>query len=318
MLKCPICNSYSSSLYYKLYDDRYGFPDQYNLFSCNSCKHKYLEGEFTPEILKNLYTNYYPRSNWSIEKFKPREEVKGINDWYKGLHRSAYAYVPKNVRVLDIGCGFGETLAYHQNKGCEVYGVEADENIKRVAEKFGFNVHAGLFDASMYERDFFDFVTMDQVIEHVLNPYEVLDGIAKILKPGGTAILSTPNANGWGAKFYKNKWLHWHTPYHLQFFSKKSMKIVTDKIGLKLFKTKYATLSDWYYWQKIHLIFFPKMGEASLFWKHMSKKYYDKDQIAQLEKLEKQRRAGIISLKTRTLDTFSLGDNYMFFLRKNK
>ncbi len=38
--------------------------------------------------------------------------------------------MPRNVRVLDIGCGFGESLGYYEARGCEAYGVEADENTR--------------------------------------------------------------------------------------------------------------------------------------------------------------------------------------------
>jgi 2-polyprenyl-3-methyl-5-hydroxy-6-metoxy-1,4-benzoquinol methylase len=315
-LKCPICNSSSNSFYTEVYDDRYGYPGRFKLYKCNDCQHVYLDEKFDSETLTSLYTDYYPRSNFNINNFKPRKEIKGFGSWFKGEHRSAYTYVPKNVRVLDVGCGFGETLAYHKQRGCEVYGCEVDQNIERVAEEHGFNVHVGLYDSANYEENFFDYITLDQVIEHVTDPIEILKGISYNLKTGGTAILSCPNVNGWGASYYKNKWLHWHTPYHLHFFSKKSMRDAAKKAGMIVVKVKYAALSDWLYWQWVHILFMPKINEPSLFWKYMTRKKYSASQIESLNKIDRKKKYRINDVITRILDLMGLGDNYVFILKK--
>ena len=70
------------------------------------------------------------------------------------------------MRVLDVGCGFGQTLAYHAKRGCDAHGIDADENLLRVAERYGLNARVGLFKAADYPADSFDYVTLDQVIEH--------------------------------------------------------------------------------------------------------------------------------------------------------
>jgi SAM-dependent methyltransferase len=78
-----------------------------------------------------------------LEDYKPHEDLSGFKAWLNGAYSSPFRWVPKNVRVLDIGCGFGESLGYYKAQGCETYGVEVDENIRRVAENFGYNVHDG-------------------------------------------------------------------------------------------------------------------------------------------------------------------------------
>ena len=59
----------------------------------------------------------------------------------------------RDVSVLDIGCGFGQTLAYHAARGCDAHGIDADANLLRVAERFGLNARVGLFHAEDYEPD---------------------------------------------------------------------------------------------------------------------------------------------------------------------
>jgi SAM-dependent methyltransferase len=222
--------------------------------------------------------------------------------------------VPKNVRVLDIGCGFGNTLAYHQARGCDVWGVEADENIRRVAEKYGFNVHVGLFDPSRYEPNSFDYVTLDQVIEHMTNPLETLRGVAKVLKPQGTAILSTPNVGGWGATVFGRRWINWHTPYHLQFFSQTSMRLAAQQAGLIVERSTTITPSPWLHYQWIHLLTYPSEGTPSIFWAPhgtwSSMKRFARKTLAIAH------RRKIDHMITRVFDALGVGDNRLFFLRK--
>jgi 2-polyprenyl-3-methyl-5-hydroxy-6-metoxy-1,4-benzoquinol methylase len=311
---CHICGNNAGSKY-TLYDDRYGYPGLFEIAECFGCGHKFLLGDFTPELLKKLYTDYYPRSTFSLDQYRPAREVKGFLSWLNGDYRLAYSRVPKNVRVLDIGCGFGETLGYHKARGCEVYGVEADENIRRVADKFGFEVHVGLFDPNNYEPDFFDYVTMDQVIEHMADPVQILRGVARILKPGGRAIMTTPNSNGWGAALFGRKWIHWHAPYHLQHFSLKSMKIAAEKAGLILERAETITSSEWLYYQWVHLVTFPESGERSVFWSPLAEPSLKYKVLLKLIRLI--HFVKINHLVTRVFDKLGIGDNYFVILRKS-
>lgn len=314
LMNCPVCNSLPIVIGDR-YDDRYGYHGAFPLLQCQNCGHAFLQGEFSPELLRDLYSNYYPRSTFDLESYKPYQERDGFKDWLDGEKSSTFRWVPRNVRVLDIGCGFGESLGYHQARGCDVYGVEADENIHRVAEKFGYKVHVGLFDASIYEPEFFDYVTMNQVIEHVTDPLSTLRGVARILKPGGTAILSTPNASGWGAKIFGRRWINWHAPYHVQFFSRRSMQLAAEQAGLVVAEVKTITNSEWLYYQWIHLVTYPKPGEPSRFWSPN----HDGMTLLQMRIL---RALGIIHrnkidhLLTRFFDSLGLGDNYVFVLKK--
>jgi len=298
-----------------LYDDRYGYPGKFVLRKCSSCNHKFLEHDFSPGQINSLYTSYYPRSSFSLDKFRPRKDATGFQAWLNGNYASAYLWVPPGVRVLDIGCGFGETLAYHALRGCDAYGVEVDENIKRVAERFAFKVHVGPFTPEIYEPGFFDYVTMDQVLEHVFDPLETLRGVMRILKPGGQAIISTPNSNGWGAFFFGKQWINWHTPYHLHHFSAQSIKLAAQKAGLTLEQVKTITSSEWLHYQWIHLMLFPKIGKQSVFWSTTSKKQFHEKVLLKI--LSTTHQTKINHLISRFFDLIGFGDNYLFFLKKD-
>lgn len=314
-MNCIICHSLKIIPLYNIYDDRYGYPGTFLINKCTECGHKFLADEFNPELLKILYTDYYARSTFHLDRYHPAKEVRGFQSWLNGEGSLAYSWVPDNVRVLDIGCGFGETLGYHTARGCDVYGVEADENIRRVADKFGFKVHVGLFDASLYDRDFFDYITMDQVIEHVTDPIATLKGIAQVLKSGGSAIVSTPNANSWGNILFRRRWIHWHAPYHLQHFSVASMTLAAQQAGLSVTEVKTITDSDWLLYQWIRIFTQTKIGEPSFFWSSRGK--VNKKTQSLIHLITLVHKTKLDHLLTRLFDAFRMGDNYVFFLKKN-
>lgn len=312
MQKCVVCEG---ALNYckTLYDDRFGYPGDFRLLSCGGCGHKSLDTQFLAEEIRKLYTEYYPRSHYSLDSYKPYSELPSFKSWIDGARSFAFRWVPSNVRVLDIGCGFGETLGYHKARGCDVYGVEADENIRRVAEKFGFKVDIGLFDPARYESGFFDFVTMDQVIEHVTDPLQTLRDIATVLKPGGYAIFGTPNANGWGALLFGARWVSWHVPYHLQFFSRKSMELAAEQTGYELVKVRTVTSSEYLHLQWNHMAFRPNPGRKSRFWVPQPNTKFQKVIFKILGLVH---RTKFNHVATRFFDTLGIGDNYLFVLRK--
>ena len=228
---CPVCASEKTKFLFDSWDIVYGYPGTFPLWQCRDCRHIYLIGDFTPEMLTDLYSRYYPRSNFDVEQYKPYPERTGFLAWLDGDQAGCHRWVPENVRVLDIGCGYCETLGYHKARGCEAWGCDADENIQRIADRHGFNVHVGLFNADNYEKNYFDYVTIDQVFEHCVDPEEILKQIFTVLKPGGKLIIGMPNAQSIDRFWFGRWWGGWHTPYHLHIFSKKSADLLLEKTG---------------------------------------------------------------------------------------
>lgn len=313
-MNCPVCNGNKNVILRSLYDDRYAYPGLFRLLQCTDCKHIYLEHDFTDLEIESLYTKYYPRSALNLEQHKPHVASSSIRSWFNGEKASAFRWVPEDVTILDIGCGFGESLGFHKKRGCDVYGIEADENIARVANKYGYKADVGLFSAALYEENFFDYVTLDQVIEHFVDPKKTIHGVCKILKPGGYAILSTPNVEGWGARVFGQRWVHWHAPYHLHHFSKKSIEKIVENEGLILKRIYTITNSEWLYYQWLHLLMYPTAGNASGFWQPSIKKSKLQRNVFRI--IVWTHKMKINHILTRFFDLLNLGDNRVYIFKK--
>jgi SAM-dependent methyltransferase len=94
--------------------------------------------------------------------------------------------------VLDLGCGSGYGAADLSGRGAVVVALDRvapDPASRRSSARF---VRADLAAVPLAPASF-DLVVSFQVIEHLVDPGPYLDAIARLLAPGGTAILTTPN-----------------------------------------------------------------------------------------------------------------------------
>jgi SAM-dependent methyltransferase len=314
-MTCPICQKHSCSPVFDVFDDRYGYPDLFPLLKCTQCKHQHLQHRFKPEDIPDLYTRYYTRANLA-KKRNPLPAPTGFKSWFNGTRR-AYAFVPAKVRVLDIGCGAGDTLIYHRQRGCESYGVEPDDNVRSFALDDKLNIQIGTFDHSMFERGFFDYVTMDQVLEHTIDPLKTLQDVSTVLAANGRIALTVPHGLGWGARIFGRKWINWHTPYHLHQFSKRSISHILNQAGFEIEVMKTHTNSDWLHYQWLHMLYFPKLGQPSVLWAPDRIQSRQRIRVQKIKRfLNRLHRWKLNHLITRFFDSLGLGDNLLVVARK--
>jgi methionine biosynthesis protein MetW len=122
----------------------------------------------------------------------------GVRDIYG---RSDYAIIGELVepgtRVLDLGCGAGELLAWlKENKKVDGRGVELEGADVRKAIARGVSVYQGDLESALedYPDGAFDYVILSQTLQQTLHPVKVLRGMLRI---GARAIVAFPNFAHW-------------------------------------------------------------------------------------------------------------------------
>ncbi len=109
--------------------------------------------------------------------------------------------VPAGSRVLDLGCGNGEFLAWLQaNKGCTGYGVEIDDAgvlgcVQRGVDVIQLNLEEGL---ALFDDASFDVVLQLDTLQHLRNTERMLKETARV---GRIGIVSFPNFAHWPNRF---------------------------------------------------------------------------------------------------------------------
>jgi 2-polyprenyl-3-methyl-5-hydroxy-6-metoxy-1,4-benzoquinol methylase len=121
-----------------------------------------------------------------------------FNDaYFGGLRMEIVEMVPDECRaILDVGCGYGVLGRYLKENGVnEVCGIELSPNAADEARKVLDEVVVG--NVEFVELPFltghFDCIICADVLEHLIDPWNVLSNLKRYLKPGGCIIASIPN-----------------------------------------------------------------------------------------------------------------------------
>ena len=104
----------------------------------------------------------------------------------------------KGRRALDFPAGNGVTSAHLKNLGAEVVAIDLFPELFRVEGLFA--QHGDLSDRFQVESNSIDFAVCQEGIEHVGGQDHVFSEFARVVKPGGTLLLTTPNYSSLKAK----------------------------------------------------------------------------------------------------------------------
>ncbi len=124
------------------------------------------------------------------------EEISSDNPLHQRL-LSAYLIAKPYIQgdLLELGCGEGRGVSELAPLASKYTAIDKiGEVIEQLSANFpAHDFQQGHFPPMPYENESFDTIVSFQVIEHIQNDHLFLKEIARILKPGGKALISTPN-----------------------------------------------------------------------------------------------------------------------------
>jgi len=174
--KCPLCNTESGRIIYA----ECGF----SLRACVDCSFIYMDPIPTFLALQKIYDD---KCDFSDEVMK--RAIKGLEDWGRELFYDRVQALKKykdKGKVLDVGCNFGFFLKMLENAGYEVYGTDISEPVVRYAQKnMGLKVINSTICEAKFPAEYFDIVTMFDVLEHLSDPFSDIAEVYRILKKVG-------------------------------------------------------------------------------------------------------------------------------------
>jgi len=110
-----------------------------------------------------------------------------------------FSLVPdgKALDILDVGCAQGTLAILLAEKGHRVTAVDIRPEFLEYAASRHTHGDIRFVAGNLFEDDLlhetFDVVFANQIIEHVLDPQQKIERLARFLKPGGRLIMTTPN-----------------------------------------------------------------------------------------------------------------------------
>jgi SAM-dependent methyltransferase len=239
---CPSCgrdNSDEPALEYSW--------QQWLLRRCTGCGFVYLEnppdyadfkvvfawernhGDRKDRMRKEYPLNYALSRGW--RKFyrwavrKPDKLAKRISRW-----------VPPG-RLIDIGCGNADRLVGLPPE-YEVFGVEISEALARegealLAPRGGRVINLPAIEGlASVEAGTVSGVLMRSFLEHEHQPVALLTHAARVLKPGGVAIIKVPNFASVNRRVMGSRWCGFRFPGHVNHFTPASLSTMVADAGL--------------------------------------------------------------------------------------
>jgi SAM-dependent methyltransferase len=137
-------------------------------------------------------------------------------------------------RMVDVGCGTGETLAEAKRRGWEVAGVDLiGDAVKMAIDDYGIDVRQSLLEDSGLPERSFDVVSATHVLEHMHEGGAFLTSIARWAKPGGYVFIEVPNWHSIDRMGNKDKWFGYRPLEHLAHYSPKTLSATMRRNGLE-------------------------------------------------------------------------------------
>jgi len=176
------------------------FQNGRSVFGCAGCGLRRLLPLPSPDELAALYgrEEYHSRDLAALHG----DLVAGYDDRlpiikvYQEHLAAIAASRPAPARLLEIGCARGVFLDLARRAGYETAGIEMNAAAAAYArEKFGLAVASGAFEEAGGELGSFDIIAAFDVLEHAPDPALFLERLAAHLRPGGLAVIGTPDAS---------------------------------------------------------------------------------------------------------------------------
>lgn len=165
--------------------------------------------------------------------------------------------IPKNGKVLDVGCGTGKALRAikEQRPDIVIVGLDPVNQLPESLREVSFVQGSAEELPSIFKEDEFDGVFCQHLLEHLLFPEKFFEGVGYILRRGGVCFVETPNWSRLLLFFHKSYF--YNDPTHRRPFTKRAILELFKMGGLQTLRlktigsierNKIRSIAHWYDW----------------------------------------------------------------------
>lgn len=205
-VECNLCGSEDFSQVHV--GDRYGMGIVTVI--CNKCSLFFTNPRPKEEIFKEFYAKHYRKfyefaKTPSLDYIQKHNFTTRANITFSYLEKYILNNFPQKdcLKVLDIGCSEGSILRTIQDrstKNIEAYGIEPSKKFSEFASKYsGAKIFTGTLNQFCEHYGLlpqFDFIILNHVLEHFLDPLGQLKIVNKLLNSNGLVFIEVPNILG--------------------------------------------------------------------------------------------------------------------------
>ncbi len=235
-------------------DTRFGVPGTFEIARCRDCALEQTQPRPAPDALQALYARHYnfggSRASSPYVRLRERLMTWRLYRWWLAVdgdisfHTVQAGTAAAAPRLLDVGCNEGRGLVRYRRNGFAAEGLEPNPVAAAQARARGFVVH-GADIADFRPAGVYDVVVLSNVLEHALDPADMLGHVHRILRPGGALWISCPNADSVLRRLFGRAWINWHVPFHIVHFTNATLTRMLRTNGFQVVREAQATPALW-------------------------------------------------------------------------
>lgn len=177
---------------------------------CPACFSIFMNPGPTETMIQEFYKNSSNYKFWAEEMYPQTKETRK-STLHLDRARFALSFTieqnkARKLRILEVGAGTGDSMVVLRElltgQECDFFALEPNPDMWPALT---MNRIQRIADVGEVSQGGFDLILAYEVLEHVLNPREFLKVYSSHLNPGGTFILSTPNANSLEVQLLKEE-----------------------------------------------------------------------------------------------------------------
>lgn len=235
-IRCPVCcavDSYNLPELPEDYEYQVDIAAQFRVRVCNACNSEFVWPRPTIDELRRMYPdNYYA---YGAEMGRFWQVI--YNRWCRTEAKRLLSLSQKRpIRLFDIGAG--DCRRFKAMGSAEEFrfsGVEMNQKMAQAGCDAGFDISPGTFEEfdTSGRTGTIDILTINHVIEHVIDPYQTARKAHSLLAEDGIFYGRTPKVTSLGHRIFGRFWGGYHFPRHLHLFSKESLELLLHKSGFR-------------------------------------------------------------------------------------
>jgi len=230
-IPCPVCAQNSKYAFSTTHN-----TSIYNIYKCSWCGLGFVTPLPSHLELAKFYQDQYYQGGSRLGYNSPYEDLeKGLKKTYRNIIKRVQLLSGKRTfpAVLDVGCAYGYFLDCAKNhlKSSIRIGLDLSDTLQRNVNTKGHTFKKGRFEETAFPGMSFDLIFFGDVFEHFLDPIRVMQQMNKLIRPGGSAIITTVDFSSLAAKILRKRWRLMTPPEHLFFWTPKALKTLFKKFG---------------------------------------------------------------------------------------
>ena len=264
-VRCRVCRGSRIRVLTTLTSERDG--RDYRALTCRDCGLLFADPlpDLSFDALQRVYGTEYTADQRVLEA-----DQASLDMARSAVHRQmniVERYVAPGL-ALNVGA-MGQAIHVIQDRGWRLKVVDASSHAAETARTlWGIDVAVSRIEDYAGEREAYDFVRMGHVIEHLADPGSAMRNVARIMRPGGVALIDTDNSEGFRGqiegwirrlvgegsaarlvkrftgKELKKKYGRLIPPVHLNIFSERALRRVLEDSGFEVVEVRKPAWGD--------------------------------------------------------------------------